>query len=92
MLHIQAKKRNSPNNPPPPNKQPLPQVSRRLARRLHHALETGQWGDVKLAAYSYAVLLERLPPETALLFAREVVVEAVVWLMVVCWGGGPTKW
>lgn len=55
-----------------------PKVSRRLARHLDKALEMGNWGDVKLAAYSYAVLLERLPPETALLLAKEVVVEHVV--------------
>lgn len=55
-----------------------PQVSRRLARRLHGENKPGKLGLVQLVAEAYLALLRGMPAEDSVLFAKELIVQRVV--------------
>lgn len=55
-----------------------PQVSRRLARRLHSENKPGKLGFVQLVAEAYLALLRGMPAEDSVLFAKELIVQRVV--------------
>lgn len=55
-----------------------PQVSRRLARRLHKDLRARHYGYVSLVGQSLKYLLQMLPSQDSSLFAKELICQHVV--------------